>query len=105
MVGNVESCNQVRQRLISLLDVRGVSEAGSLSLYVHLLHIYSFFSSAFNFHYEICSVVFVSHGDTLQILSTIFQRIGAGQHRSVQHIETAVPRELGEWNEEMRNMI
>ena len=51
-----------------------------------------------------CSVIFVSHGDTLQILSTIFQRMGAGKHRSMKHLETAVPRELGEWDEGMRKV-
>ncbi|MBD3299907.1 MAG: hypothetical protein GF347_00995 [Candidatus Moranbacteria bacterium] len=39
-------------------------------------------------------ILFVAHGDVLQILSTYFEKIDPGQHRSVLHLEVAEIREL-----------
>lgn len=39
-------------------------------------------------------ILLVSHGDTLQILQTAFERVDAHKHRSLTHLETAEIREL-----------
>lgn len=39
-------------------------------------------------------IVLVSHGDTLQILQTAFERVASSQHRSVAHLETGQLRQL-----------
>ena len=40
------------------------------------------------------TVLLASHGDTLQIGQTAFQRISAGEHRSLPHLQTAEIRRL-----------
>lgn len=40
-------------------------------------------------------IVFVSHGDTLQILQTIFEGRSSNEHRSLPHLETGELRRLG----------
>lgn len=40
------------------------------------------------------NIVLVSHGDTLQILQTAFERVTSSQHRSVAHLETGQIRKL-----------
>lgn len=40
------------------------------------------------------TILLVSHGDTLQILQTAFQKASGTQHRSLRHLETAEIREL-----------
>jgi broad specificity phosphatase PhoE len=40
------------------------------------------------------TILLVSHGDTLQILQTAFEKIDCRQHRSLSHLETAEIREL-----------
>lgn len=40
------------------------------------------------------SVLVVAHGDTLQILQTAFTGIDPRGHRSLEHLETAVAREM-----------
>ena len=40
------------------------------------------------------SVLVVAHGDTLQILQTAFSGIDPRGHRSLDHLETAVAREM-----------
>lgn len=40
------------------------------------------------------SFLLVSHGDTLQILHTAFQKQDASRHRGIPHLETAEIREL-----------
>ncbi|KAH7831095.1 putative phosphoglycerate mutase [Monocercomonoides exilis] len=42
-------------------------------------------------------VIFVSHGDTLQIMSTLFNSLSPGKHRHLPHLPTAELRTLGEW--------
>lgn len=44
--------------------------------------------------YDGRDILLVSHGDTLQILQTAFERVDAHQHRSLTHLETAEIREL-----------
>lgn len=44
--------------------------------------------------YDDEDILLVSHGDTLQILQTAFERIDAHRHRSLAHLETAEIREL-----------
>lgn len=44
--------------------------------------------------YEGADILLVSHGDTLQILQTAFERVDAHKHRSLTHLETAEIREL-----------
>lgn len=44
--------------------------------------------------YEAEEILLVSHGDTLQILQTGFQKIDPTQHRSLQHLETAEIRQM-----------
>ncbi len=39
-------------------------------------------------------ILLVSHGDTLQILQTAFERVDAHKHRSLAHLETAEIRKL-----------
>ncbi len=39
-------------------------------------------------------ILLVSHGDTLQILQTAFDRVDAHKHRSLTHLETAEIRQL-----------
>lgn len=39
--------------------------------------------------YENKDILLVSHGDTLQILQTAFDRVDAHTHRSLRHLETA----------------
>lgn len=45
-------------------------------------------------HYSGKTFLLVSHGDTLQILQTGFQKVSASRHRSLPHIDTAEIREL-----------
>lgn len=40
------------------------------------------------------NILLVSHGDTLQILQTAFERVPSSQHRSIAHIETGEIRKL-----------
>jgi len=40
------------------------------------------------------NILLVSHGDTLQILQTAFQKVDGSAHRSLPHLETAEIREL-----------
>lgn len=40
------------------------------------------------------TIVFVSHGDTLQITQTIFRGLKPAEHRSLQHLENAEIRRL-----------
>ena len=40
------------------------------------------------------TIIIVSHGDSLQILQTGFQKINPRFHRQLQHLETAELREL-----------
>ena len=40
------------------------------------------------------AILLVSHGDTLQILQTAFQKLDGAKHRSLPHLETAEIREL-----------
>lgn len=44
--------------------------------------------------YQDKQVLLVSHGDVLQILSTLFLNLPMSQHRSVKHLETAEIRQL-----------
>lgn len=44
--------------------------------------------------YDGADILLVSHGDTLQILQTAFERVDAHKHRSLTHLETAEIREL-----------
>jgi len=44
--------------------------------------------------YQNKSILLVSHGDTLQILQTAFQKVDGSTHRSLPHLETAEIREL-----------
>lgn len=39
-------------------------------------------------------ILLVSHGDTLQILQTAFERVASSQHRLVAHLETGAIRKL-----------
>ncbi len=41
-----------------------------------------------------CSLLLVSHGDTLQLLQTAFRREDASRHRQLPHLDTAEIREL-----------
>lgn len=38
--------------------------------------------------------ILVAHGDVLQILQTGFEKMDGAQHRTLPHLETAVPRAL-----------
>jgi probable phosphoglycerate mutase len=49
-------------------------------------------------------VVLVSHGDTLQILQTLFEGVDASQHRSLKHLETCELRRLGPLPKDVENM-
>ncbi len=40
------------------------------------------------------NILLVSHGDTLQILQTLFEAVPASHHRSLRHLETAEIRSL-----------
>ncbi|CAG8475150.1 15802_t:CDS:2 [Funneliformis caledonium] len=64
----VESCEQVRSRMCDV--IREIEQHSEL-LKEHLV------------------VVFVSHGDSLQILQTAFENVEANLHRSLNHIGTA----------------
>lgn len=65
-----ESANEVRERIVSLCREleADASDAG---------------------------LVLVSHGDTLQILQTVFAALPAGAHRSLPHLKNAELRRLG----------
>ena len=44
--------------------------------------------------YSAATVLFVSHGDALQILQTAFARLDASTHRRLEHLHTAEIRQL-----------
>lgn len=44
--------------------------------------------------YKDKKIVFIAHGDALQILQSGFQKICSSKHRSLQHLETAEIREV-----------
>jgi probable phosphoglycerate mutase len=44
--------------------------------------------------YTAATVLFVSHGDALQILQTAFARLDASTHRRLEHLHTAEIRQL-----------
>ncbi|KAK2960476.1 putative histidine phosphatase family protein [Blattamonas nauphoetae] len=72
-----ESCVEVRARMLKLLH-RIVSSLDQTKQHL---------------------VIFTSHGDSLQILSTIFQKIPPGQHRTLKHLNVAELRFLGTEND------
>jgi len=44
--------------------------------------------------YFAATILFISHGDALQILQTAFARLGASTHRQLDHLHTAEIRQL-----------
>ena len=44
--------------------------------------------------YRDCDILFISHGDALQILQTAFHRLDASRHREIPHLQTAEIRTL-----------
>jgi glucosyl-3-phosphoglycerate phosphatase len=64
-----ESANEVRARILSLCADLEANEGDS-------------------------AVVLVSHGDTLQILQTVFAALPSGEHRSLPHLKNAELRKL-----------
>jgi probable phosphoglycerate mutase len=68
-VRGVESVNQVMSRVTSVVTDYENQYSGS-------------------------TIVFVSHGDALQILQTAFARLDASSHRQLEHLQTAEIREL-----------
>jgi probable phosphoglycerate mutase len=65
-----ESANEVRARILSLCQELETETEDS-------------------------ALVLVSHGDTLQILQTVFAGLPAGAHRSLPHLQNAELRRLG----------
>ncbi len=49
-------------------------------------------------NYENETILFVSHGDTLQIMQTVFSGQKAHTHREIRHLEKAEIRHLGTYN-------
>ncbi len=82
--------------------------------YLSIVHFYYVFLFLFYLFYSVASVatrvkdlivdletrfrehviVLVSHGDTLQILQTVFVGLSPGQHRSLPHLANCEVREL-----------
>jgi probable phosphoglycerate mutase len=44
--------------------------------------------------YTDATLLFISHGDALQILQTAFARLDAATHRQLDHLDTAEIRQL-----------